>query len=474
MKTFLGPLLIALTAVQILFAQTETFDIATFVRPPGWSRSESNGILVLQVSKSTHGRMEFCQIYLFPSSPSQSSPAANFESEWDARIARPLGISVRPSPQTEATPEGWTAEIGHFDGMIKGVPTRTMLVNATGFGKTVSVVVMVSPNSYEGELDKFFKDLNFQSTPGGRDTATGALPPAGPPGGQVAAESRQPGGNPGDGGSLDNYVFAVPNNWTGQRLKDRIVLVSPVYDNGERCQLTMLPMQPSSQPLANDAIGLFRQLFHADPLTSYPSPPPILTRGVSPQGWEYFGIRKLVGGQEGEARTTGVTLLLARLDTQNATIVGISKDFLWSRCFGQLDGDAWPKFFSSLRFKNIQPSKQAELIVRQRLAGSWLMATGNLGLAYTFLANGRYKSTGVTQFRTPATNEQTLETTQAFFGDGSYSFEGNGLVLTRNDQQSSMMSFRLEEVSKDSGRTWRDELCLQDPGSKGEVCYRRE
>jgi hypothetical protein len=215
-------------------------------------------------------------------------------------------------------------------------------------------------------------------------------------------------------------------------------------------------------------------LFHADPLTSYPSPPPILTRGVSPQGWEYFGIRKLVGGQEGEARTTGVTLLLARLETQNATIVGTSKDFLSSRCFGQLDGDAWPRFFSSLGFKNAQPSKQAELAMQQHLAGTWLAATGNVGLGYTFLGNGRYKSTGVTQYRTPASNERTLETTQAFFGDGSYSFDGNTMLLDRDDHQPSTKFFRLEQVSKDSGRTWREELCLSDSESAGEVCYRKE
>ena len=470
MNIFLGSLLIALTSAQVLSAQTESFDIATFVRPPGWSRAESNGILVLQDRKSVQGRIDFCQIYLFPSLPSNSSPTANFQSEWDARIARPLGISAQPTPQTEATPEGWIAVIGHVDVMIEAVPTRTMLVNATGFGKTVSVAVMVSPNSYQKELDKFFQDLNFQSTSRGQGPVIGARPP----GGAIAAKPREPSSNPGAGGSLDNYIFAAPANWTMQQLNDRIVLVSPLYNNGERCQLTMLPIQPSSQPLANDAIDLFRELFKADPLTSYPSPPPLLTRGVSPQGWEYFGIRKLVGGQEGEARTTGVTLLLARLDTQNATIVGTSKDFLFSRCFGQLDGDAWPRFFSSLRFKNVHPSKKAESFIRQRLAGTWLTATGNLGLGYTFLANGRYKTTGVTRYSTPASNEQTLETTQPFFGDGSYSLEGNELVLTGNDHQRSMEFFRLEQVSKDSGRTWGDELCLLDPRSTGEVCYRRE
>jgi hypothetical protein len=81
--------------------------------------------------------------------------------------------------------------------------------------------------------------------------------------------------------------------------------MSPMYNNGERCQLTMLPMRPSSRSLADDAIGKFREIFRVDPLTSYPSPPPKLASGVSPQGWEYFTIRKLVGGQEGEARTMG-------------------------------------------------------------------------------------------------------------------------------------------------------------------------
>jgi hypothetical protein len=470
MKIFFRPLFVVLTLVQVLSAQTESFDIATFVRPPGWGLTQLNGILVLQDRRNVLGRVEFCQIYLVPSLPSTSSPAANFQSEWDARIARPLSISTRPTAQTETTPDGWTVVIGYVDGIVRGVPTRTMLVNSTGFGKTVSVVVLVSPNSYVAELDKFFKDLDFHSDPGGQNTAAGTQQQTGP----AAVDPRQAASNTGSADSLDNYVFTVPQNWGGQRLKDRIVLASPLFDNGERCQLNLLPMQPSSQPLANDALGLFRQLFQADPLTSYPSPPPILTRGVSPQGWEYFGIRKLVGGQEGEARTMGVTLLLARLGTQNATIVGTSKDFLWSRCFGQLDGDAWPRFFSGLSFKNAQPSKQIETAIMQRLAGTWLMATGNLGLAYTFLANGRYKSTGVTQYRTPASNEQVLETTQGFFGDGSYSFDGNTIVLTGNDSQQSIKLFRLEQISKDSGQTWGDELCLSDSGSTGEVCYRRE
>ena len=34
--------------------------------------------------------------------------------------------------------------------------------------------------------------------------------------------------------------------------------------------------------------------------------------------------------------------------------------------------------------------------------------------------------------------------------------------------------FRLEQESKDFGRSWTDSMCLLGPGSSGEVCYKRD
>jgi hypothetical protein len=36
---------------------------------------------------------------------------------------------------------------------------------------------------------------------------------------------------------------------------------------------------------------------------------------------------------------------MAKVGDQVATVVGISRDFLWSACSGQQHGDAWPVFF---------------------------------------------------------------------------------------------------------------------------------
>ena len=147
MKISILQVLISLLVVQNMFAQTSTFDIATFVPPKGWSQAESNGVLVLQDRKRVQGRVEFCQIYIFPSQPSNGAPAANFQAEWDARVARAFGITGRPSPQTQTTPDGWTGVIALADFLWQGVPTRAILVATTGFGRLISVVVTVSPNS---------------------------------------------------------------------------------------------------------------------------------------------------------------------------------------------------------------------------------------------------------------------------------------------------------------------------------------
>jgi hypothetical protein len=145
MKIIVRLLLIELALVQITFAQTESFDIATFVRPMGWSRNESNGVLILQHSEKLLGQPKVCQIYLLPSRPSNADPMANFRRDWDAMVARPLGVTQAPAPQQETAPDGWTTVTVFADAMTQGLPLSTILLTITGFGKSVSVVVKVTP-----------------------------------------------------------------------------------------------------------------------------------------------------------------------------------------------------------------------------------------------------------------------------------------------------------------------------------------
>ena len=144
-----------------------------------------------------------------------------------------------------------------------------------------------------------------------------------------------------------------------------------------------------------------------------------------------------------------------------------------SNCFGLLQQDLWPNFFYGLQFKNAKPSDQALAAIKKRLAGSWIMATGTAGLHYTFAPNGRYADVVATAYRSRISSTEVLTTTTGFSGNGSYSFDNHTIVMQRDDHARFEFLFRLEQVSKDSGQSWADELVMMEPGASGEVRYRR-
>ncbi len=112
-----------------------------------------------------------------------------------------------------------------------------------------------------------------------------------------------------------DFAYAIPEGWTGQKYPDGIVYVSPVFNNGEKCVLTVFEMRPTSGNLENDASNVFREVFNTDPFqnSSYPYPSPTLGKGISPQGWAYFIIKKSIRGQVGDyGSLLGVTVFVAK------------------------------------------------------------------------------------------------------------------------------------------------------------------
>lgn len=273
-----------------------------------------------------------------------------------------------------------------------------------------------------------------------------------------------------------DFAYAIPEGWTGQKYPDGIVYVSPVFNNDEKCVLTVFQMRPTSGNLENDASNVFREVFNTDPFqnSSYPYPSPTLGKGISPQGWEYFIIKKSIRGQVGDyGSLLGVTVFVAKQGNKVAAVVATSKDPLVSMCFGELVRDEWPRFFHSLQFKNWRPTGQ-EQAMKQRLAGKWTTTTASVADQYTFTPIGQYMTAAAAQYRNRLSRTEVLETTHAFFGDGAYSIGGNVITFTADDNKSNPTTrwYRLEQESKDLGRTWLDKLCLLQEGIS-EVCYGR-
>jgi hypothetical protein len=278
-------------------------------------------------------------------------------------------------------------------------------------------------------------------------------------------------------GSLADYVYQLPEAWTRTVYPDGIVYASPVFATGERCHLTVFLERRASGDLLTDARRAYAGIFQMDPFqnNAYPFPTATVMRGTSAAGWNYLVIQKSIHGQVGDyGSLLGTRLFAAQLGDRVAIVTSTGKDPLVSQCFGDLVRDEWPRVFHSLAFKSWKPVPQ-DAQVPKRLAGTWTTATASVADRYTFAANGRFASAAAAMTITRISPTELLQTTNAYFGDGSYRISGNTITLTTDRDRGHPQRgfFRLEASSQD-GNVWTDRLCLLLEGIGGEVCYKKE
>jgi hypothetical protein len=155
-------------------------------------------------------------------------------------------------------------------------------------------------------------------------------------------------------------------------------------------------------------------------------------------------------------------VMIAKMGSRVAAVSGVSKDPLVSSCFGSVLENVWPRFFSTLQFRNWTPPPGAGL--SQKIVGVWESFGSSIGggavVRYVFTAAGRYAEAGTMQRYMALSRYETAIWTSRTFGDGSYTIRGNELVLTPDSGQPEVSRVRLEQSSQDGGRTWVEKLFL--------------
>jgi hypothetical protein len=432
----------------------ESFDIARFVPPPRWQRSQSPGLLGFQAQPA---RGSGAQLFMFASEPTRASPEENFQTAWRKLIAPQIGGLTPARTSSETTPDGWTAVTGAAQYTRQGATWRALLVAATGHGRTMSFVVHLLGQEHDAEVDAFFKDLDL-IPPGGAAANAAAESPA--PEAPVAAAA--------GGVESGGMTYTPPGGWNRTVRADAVAWVSPPYPNTrEVCELVVLPMRRGSGNLMNDAVGTFQGIFKANPLEGYPGIPPDLFRGASPLGWQYVVLQKTLG--RGGSEGPGIILFVAQVGDQIATVFTQSKFPLVSQCFGEAFPSEWPAFFASIRFKGVKPRPDEE--IKQKLLGSWTATGARVLIRYTLAANGRYAGGSAIGYSARVSPTEVMYTTTGFRGDGAWALKNGKITLAPDSGPADGGPFRLEEESKD-GRTWKEQLCIL--GNTGEICYRRD
>jgi hypothetical protein len=449
-----------ITCSMHVFAQAPlTIGPLTVTIPPGWTKNEFFGTVKYYSPDST--KQQFLRMQFLP--PEQLTQ--DLRQRHSTIIGNLAGI-MRPgsTPQNGVTGNFiWT----RVEVQMPNNPPETMIFYSAKAGSTYVAIGLETdhPEMLARNLPAVEAMLTRASLKGA------SAPPAvsNAPNGNAPAGNAS--GRPGATGlaTLDEYVFTAPAGWAAQKLSDAIMLSSPPSETNEKCLLYLLPMRPASANLLQDAYNAFRDVWLHNFVLRNQTPagfafPESIIHGYSGQGWEYVIVRKGIAQPNNPQESRLGFVMVAKLDNRIAVISGLSKDPLVSACMGENRGTTnWPKFFYSLSFKNWQPGDQTQTM-RRLLAGEWIAATATAGDKITFAGNGRFANAAAAQ-QYHLTPNELITTTQAYFGNGNYTLRGNAITLTQDDNRIDHGFFRVEQESKDEGRTWADVLYLMRTSS---------
>jgi hypothetical protein len=101
-------------------------------------------------------------IAIYPAINSSGSADKDFTSTWDELVRATFMTGAAPVPSRVNRAEGYEALIGSSSGKSQGKETVVLLVNFTGDGKTISIIINYSDVKYQSVTNDFLKSIAFK------------------------------------------------------------------------------------------------------------------------------------------------------------------------------------------------------------------------------------------------------------------------------------------------------------------------
>lgn len=155
-KTSLVGMALLIAAFTGYSQNKETFDLASYELPAGFSTQQKNGYVLHEKVDQTTG--SWCQLMLFKSIASTGSLENDFKHEWSALIEKNYQGTQPPNIQT-VEENGWTAQAGATSFDYQGQTCYALLTAISGFGQLMSVVVTMNNRHFEADIDQFLESV---------------------------------------------------------------------------------------------------------------------------------------------------------------------------------------------------------------------------------------------------------------------------------------------------------------------------
>ena len=155
--------LIVLYRATCAFAQTETFDIATYTIPAGWTKSAKEGMVSYITTDET--KAIFCIISIYASQESKGTALEEFGRNWTVLVATPLTIKELPQTEKLTDDEGRDVILGAASFVNGNLAGAVMLSTIVGYGLTTNILTMSNDAGYQSVIETFFNGLTIKKAP---------------------------------------------------------------------------------------------------------------------------------------------------------------------------------------------------------------------------------------------------------------------------------------------------------------------
>lgn len=156
---------------------TDSFDIATFKAPKGWTRDAKEGSVRFSIENPANGT--YALMSMVKSLPAPGNSVQNFKAAWDLLVKGSVNVATAPQMLPSENEGAWALEIGYAPFEKEGEKGVAMLATISGSGTMVNVFILTNTQAYEKEITGFLESIDLKKR-AIEPTVKAALPPASP------------------------------------------------------------------------------------------------------------------------------------------------------------------------------------------------------------------------------------------------------------------------------------------------------
>jgi hypothetical protein len=157
-RLILAAVCLSVFSLSSLAQTPDTFDIASFRSPKGWNKQPEQ----YAVKISTSAGDDFCLITLFKSLSSLGMSKTNFQASWETIVKDSVSPTSAPQMAPIEDKDGWAILSGYAPFEKDGSKGIAVLVNATGFGQMVNVMILTNTQAYERDISAFLDSIRLK------------------------------------------------------------------------------------------------------------------------------------------------------------------------------------------------------------------------------------------------------------------------------------------------------------------------